>query len=92
MSSKYVDTSAIVNVIGCIFNDSSILDDRDRYTIIEEDFVEDFHKITFGAIYNIYLSGSQVTLDAVIDYLSNRPKFDAVFKVNKGTEYLLEAS
>lgn len=90
--SKYIDTSAIINVIGCIFNDSSMLDDTDKIQVTENDFTEDFHKIVFGSIYNIHLSGSKVTLDAIVDYLSNRPKFEAIFKVNKGTEYLLESS
>lgn len=90
--SPYVDIAAITQIIGCVFNDSSILDDTDKYIIHEEDFTEDFHKIVFGSIYNIHLTGSQVNIDAIIDYLSNRPKFDAIFKANKGIEYLMEAS
>lgn len=92
MNTSYVDTAAITQIIGCVFNDASILDDTDKYIIHEEDFAEDFHKIVFGSIYNIHATGSQVTIDAIVDYLSNRPKFDAIFKVNKGVEYLLEAS
>lgn len=92
MTSGYVDTAAIIQVIGCVFNNAAILDDTDKYSIHEEDFVEDFHKVVFGSMYNIYLTGSQVTLDAIIDYLSNRPKYEAIFKKNKGEEYLLEAS
>lgn len=92
MKSNYVDTAAITQVIGCVFNNASILDDTDRYIIHEDDFQEDFHKIIFGSIYNIHLTGSQVNIDAIIDYLANRPKFDAIFKQNKGVEYLLEAS
>lgn len=90
--SPYVDVTAITQVIGCVFNDSSILDDTDRYIIHEEDFTEDFHKIIFGSIYNIHLTGSQVNIDTIIDYLSNRPKFETIFKANKGIEYLMEAS
>lgn len=89
---SYIDTAAITQVIGCVFNDASILDNTDRYVIHEEDFIEDFHKIVFGSIYNIHLAGSQVNIDAIIDYLSNRPKFEAIFKVNKGIDYLMEAS
>lgn len=89
---SYIDTAAITQVIGCIFNNSSILDETDKYIIHEEDFIEDFHKIVFGSMYNIHATGSQVTIDAIIDYLANRPKFDAIFKVNKGIEYLMEAS
>lgn len=92
MTSGYVDTAAIIQVIGCVFNNAAILDDTDKYSIHEEDFVEDFHKVVFGSMYNIYLTGSQVTLDTIIDYLSNRPKYEAIFKKNKGEEYLLEAS
>lgn len=58
MNTSYVDTAAITQIIGCVFNDSSILDDTDKYIIHEEDFVEDFHKIVFGSIYNIHLTGS----------------------------------
>ena len=92
MNNSYTDPAAITQIIGCVFNDASILDDTDKYIIHEEDFTEDFHKIVFGSIYNIHMTGSQVNIDAIIDYLSNRPSFDAIFKVNKGIEYLLEAS
>lgn len=91
MESKYVDVAAITQVIGCIFNDSSLLE-QESYSIIEEDFTEDFHKVVFGSIYNIFHSNSKVTLDAIVDYLAVRPKYDAIFKVNKGIEYLTRAS
>jgi len=90
MSSKYVDVSAITQVIGCVFKNPNLLDDTDKYVIHEDDFVEEFHKIVFGSIYNIYMTGSQVNTDAIIDYLANRPKFNAVFQTNKGVEYLDE--
>lgn len=38
------------------------------------------------------MTESEVTTDAIIDYLANRPKYEAVFKVNKGLEYIAEAS
>lgn len=90
--SKYVDSSAITQIIGCVFNDTSILDETDKYVIHEDDFVHDFHKIVFGSIYNIHLTGSQVNIDAIIDYLDNRPKYAAIFKQENGIEYLAEAS
>lgn len=92
MPSQYIDVSAIIQVIGCTFNKPSILDDTDRYNITEYDFVEEFHKIVFGSIYNIHLTGSDVTVDAIVDYLSGRPKFEAIFKQNKGVEYLNKIS
>lgn len=60
--------------------------------ISEKDFVEDFHKIVFGSIYNIHMSSGGVSIDSIIDYLSNRPKFEGIFKANKGVEYLQEVS
>lgn len=90
--SSYVDISAITQVIGCVLNNPSLLDDTDRYIIHEEDFTEDFHKIVFGSIYNIHMSNSNVTIDSIIDYLANRDKFNAIFKTHKGVEYLIEAS
>ena len=92
MSNNYVDVTAITQVIGCVFNNASILDNTDKYIIHEEDFVDEFHKIVFGSMYNLHSMGSNITLDAIIDYLAVRPKFDAVFKVNKGIEYLTKAS
>lgn len=92
MSSKYVDTVAIMQVIGCVYNDITILDNTDKYIIHEEDFTEDFHKILFGSIYNIHMTGSKVSIEAIIDYLAVRPKHDAVFKQNKGPEYLQKIS
>lgn len=38
------------------------------------------------------MTGSTVSIDSIIDYLANRPKYEAIFKANKGIEYLAEAS
>lgn len=91
MSNKYVDVTAIVQVIGNVFNDIDLLN-NDRYSISEYDFVEDFHRIIFGSMYNLHASSSEVSINSIVDYLSNRPKFEAIFKANKGVEYLTEAS
>ena len=93
MSSKYIDIPAIVQVIGNVFNNPSLLDMTDKYTVTEEDFVEDFHKIVFGSIYKIYeLGAEKVSIENISDFLSSRPKNDAVFKTNKGEEWLLRAA
>ena len=90
--SSYVDTAAIVQIIGCVFNNPNLLDITDKYIISENDFIEEFHKIVFGSIYNIHQLKSAVNLDAIIDYLSVRPKFLAVFEANQGIEYLTQIS
>lgn len=89
---NYEDTTAILQVIGCCFNSPELLDDSDRYSIHEQDFPNDFHKIVFGSIYNIHLTGSAVTVNTILDYLANRPKYEAIFKVNNGVEYLNKVS
>lgn len=92
IKSSYVDVAAITQIIGCVLNNANLLDDTDRYIIHEDDFVEDFHKIVFGSIYNIHLKSSSVSIDAIIDYLANREKYNAIFKTHNGIEYLMEAS
>ena len=42
MSNKYVDVTAITQIIGNVFNDATLLDNTDKYVISEFDFVEDF--------------------------------------------------
>lgn len=92
MNKKYVDTTAIVQVIGNIYNNISLLD-NEEYNFHEEDFTEEFHKILFGSIFNLHALGAkQVTPAAIEDYLEQRPKKLAVYKVNKGPEYLQNLS
>lgn len=92
MSSKYVDIPAIIQVIGNIYQNPALLD-NDNYNFIEEDFTEEFHKILFGSMYNLHLLGAkEVTINAIEDYLNQRPKSLATYKANKGQEYLLKIS
>ena len=48
----------IMQVIGNVLKDPSILDREDQYSITEEDFVEEFHRIVFGSIQKIYELGA----------------------------------
>lgn len=87
--SKYVDVAAIVQVIGAIYNNNALLDMVDKYHFNEEDFTEDFHKVLFGSIYNLHALGvKEITVNAIEDYLSARPKKMAIYKANKGQEYI----
>ena len=93
MSSKYIDVSAIVQVIGCVYNNPNILGETDKYIITEDDFVEDFHKIVFGTMYKLYeLGASKFSIESIIDFLSDRPKKKAIFDLNHGTEYIQKVS
>lgn len=93
MASKYIDTISVMQVIGCCYNNPSLLDLTDKYTIIEEDFVQDFHKIVFGSILKLHdLGVDKITLENISDFLSSRPKSEAIFKLNKGEEWLIKIS
>lgn len=90
---KYVDISSIIQVIGGIYVNPSLLDIEDKYFFYEEDFTEEFHKILFGSIYNLHALGAkEITISAIEDYLEQRPKKLAVYKANKGQEYLQKLS
>jgi len=89
---KYTDISATIQVIGCIYQNVSLLDDE-KYFFNEDDFTEEFHKILFGSIYNLHALGAkEVNVNAIEDYLKDRPKSLAVYKSYKGAEYLQKIS
>ena len=93
MASKYIDTTAIMQVIGNVFNNPQLLDFTDKYTINDEDFPDQFHKIAFGTIYKLHeLGAKKINLNAIMDFLSSRPKSEAIFKQQKGEEWLLKVS
>lgn len=88
---KYVDLSSIIQVIGGIYANPALLDQEEKYSFTEEDFTEEFHKILFGSMYNLHALGAQeISLNAIEDYLEQRPTKLAVYKANKGAEYLQE--
>ena len=84
MASKYVDPTAVMQVIGCVFQTPQLLDFTDKYTITEQDFVERFHTIIFGAIKNLYLEGVK-TITALEIYqrltIIETTKDNTVFKI-----------
>ena len=89
MKSKYIDVPATIQVIGGIYQDPNILDMEDKYHFYIEDFPEEFHKIIFGAIYNLHqLGAKEINIQTIDNYLEQRPKKYAVYKANKGEEYL----
>ena len=93
MASKYVDTTSIVQVLGCIYNDPSILDAQDVYNINEDDFPETFHRTIMGAFLKLHEDGvTRFTLEIINDYLENHPKAKALFEVNHGNEYIQKIS
>lgn len=91
--SPYADPVAVMQVIGSVFNNVNLLDMTDKYVITDDDFDNEFHKIVFGAIYKIHeLGAKEITLETISDFLSTRPKAEAIYKKNKGEEWILEVA
>ena len=85
MASKYYDTTAVMQIIGCVFNNPQLLDYTDKYSITDEDFANEFHKVMFGAIYKIHeLGATLITLENLADFFSTRPKSGAIYKKENG--------
>ena len=88
MARKYVDIPSIVQVIGGVYTNNSLLD-HEGYFFTEEDFTEDFHRILFEAIINLHNLGvTKINVNSIEDYLEQRPKKKAIYLANKGQEYL----
>lgn len=93
MASKYYDTTAVMQVIGCVFNNPQLLDYTDKYTITDEDFANEFHKVMFGAVYKIHELGAKViTLENLADFFSTRPKSGAIYKTENGEQWILRVA
>jgi replicative DNA helicase len=83
------DKNSVIQVIGCIFKEPTILLD-DKYNFIEKDFPEKFHKIIFGAMEHLVKKGVQeLTYINVDNFLSNYPKQYKIFTDNNGMDYLV---
>ena len=93
MASKYIDSTSIMQVIGCVYNNPHLLEFTDKYTITEYDFPDEFHKVVFGAIYKLHeLGAGTINLQGIEDFLSSRPKSAAIFKQQKGEEWLIKVA
>ena len=91
MSSKYVDSMSVMQVIGCIYRYPYLLEQTDKYFFHSEDFTERFHQTLFGTIYNLKtLGANKVEIIDIEKYLSDRPTRLAEYKARKGEEYLLK--
>jgi replicative DNA helicase len=67
------------------------LDFTDKYVITDEDFTDNFHRIIFGSIYKLHeLGAASITLQSINDFLSSRPKHEAIYKAQKGDEWILK--
>lgn len=86
---KYVDIPSIVQVIGGIYQKPELIDMEEKYHFYQEDFPEEFHRILFGSIYNLYkLGAKKIEISNIEDYLLNKQKSYGIYQANNGREYL----
>ena len=91
--SNYVDVTAIMQVIGCVYNTPQLLDYSDKYKITEYDFPNEFHRIVFGSIYKLHELGAEtISIANIVDYLSTRPNSESLFKKENGEEWIAKVS
>ena len=91
--SNYIDTAAIMNVIGNVYSNPKLFEAEDKYFFSEDDFVTDFQKVVFGTMFNLHQLGvKEITLNTIDDYLAERPKKLAIYQSNKGAEYILKCA
>ena len=92
-SSRYTDTPSLVQVLGCIIDDITILDDEGKYFLTTDDFVKEFHQILFAALSNMHTMGvRQVNVKSIENYLQTKPKAFATYKANDGAKFIISAA
>lgn len=84
------DKNSIIQVLGGLLNNPSLLSETDRYQLEQSDFPERFHKIIFGVINNLYHhSGIEEIGKPDIDgFLREYDVQYDVFNQNNGLEYI----
>jgi replicative DNA helicase len=86
------DTKSIIQVLGCLMLKPDLLNDLNEYDLNNEDFPEQFHKIIFAAINNLYQNGAEVIDEPTIDgFLAPYDVQYKIFNDNKGVEVLTKA-
>lgn len=89
---RYVDTPATVGLIGCIIKNPVLLEQDGTYFFNDNDFVDDFYKILFGAVYNLYQTGTDtITPKTIEDYLEGKPNSLQKYKAKDGSKWVTEA-
>ena len=91
--SKFTDSASTVQLIGCIMRQPSLLNNDGKYFFSESDFTNEFHRVLFGAIFNLQTMGAQnINIKTIEDYLSKRPESLATYQSGKGAEWLTNAA
>lgn len=90
--SRYTDLTSNIQVIAGVYTNPALFD-NDEYVFNQEDFTEDFHKVMFGAMYNLHLLGAtKFNIQSIEDYLVTRPQAYGTYVAYKGADWLTQAA
>lgn len=90
--SKYVDIPSTMHVLGNIYNDLSLVN-NEQYPLQLADFSDNFQKALYSSFYELWnLGNKSISEVEILDFISTRPKIEAIFNQNNGIEYLKEIS
>lgn len=92
MYETLTDKRAILNTIGCLMLDPTLIDDIDR-PLDRTDFdTEALYELLYVAIFNSYMQGVKDINEFTIDsYLSSYKEQYEIFQTNDGLRYLADA-
>lgn len=92
MYETLTDKRAILNTIGCLMLDPTLIDDIDR-PLDRTDFdTETLYELIYVAIFNSYMQGVKDIDEFTIDsYLSSYKEQYEIFQTNDGLKYLADA-
>lgn len=80
------DKTSYIHIFSALIQKPNLLTE---YKLSPNDFPEKFHRVLFGAIYNLFQSGVTELSDVTIDgYLKDTPSQYKVFEDNRGIEYI----
>lgn len=88
--SKYYDTAAALQVLGCVMHKPDLIDDDSQHPLREMDFSNnEFHRTMYGAISNlIHMGAEKINAKAIEDYLEDKQKSLGVYKANGSSTWV----
>ena len=87
-----LDKNTILQILGSLMKDPSVLSESEKYSLLPQDFTSPFERYIFAAISNLYHGGAKKINVVDIDkYLSEHEAIYDSFIKNNGIEYLMDA-
>ena len=84
-----VDRHTVIQILGSLMAQPSLLNDTDKYLLEKDDFPQTMDKYIFSAIYNLYTQGAEVirTVD-IVNYLDTNSKAKNLIEKENGISFL----